>query len=229
MSSEYFQTRLADAHMDFWAGYYVASRKPPSEVRPLLIANIGRDGARPSSRPCQAAGGTTSVSSRNRQETLRRFRGTHSRPYLFFTMFCMALALCLLSGPSAFAHAMHAFEVQGGLGVRVEYDDGYPATHAEVRVYAPDEETHPYAEGITDAEGYFVFFPTSEGPWRLVVDDGMGHRVEKNLAPDPAHHSFVYLPPRRIRWMEALFGVALILALFAGYGRWVAVRKGKTD
>ncbi len=132
------------------------------------------------------------------------------------------VAVLLLLCPTAFAHGVHAHAIHGGLGLAVEYDGGYPMAYAEVRVYAPDDDTRPYTEGFTDAEGYFVFFPAREGPWRMIVDDGMGHRIETNIAPDSAHHSFVFLPPRRVRWQEAVFGLVLIFALFGGYAAWLS-------
>jgi hypothetical protein len=39
----------------------------------------------------------------------------------------------------------------------------------------------PYLTGTTDPAGLFTFLPGKPGEWRVVVDDGMGHRREARI------------------------------------------------
>ena len=80
------------------------------------------------------------------------------------------------------AHAILASEGRGALFVKSYYDDGTPASFADVTVYGPGEEE--FITGITDKNGVFAFLPDTAGNWKAVIDDGMGHRVVKNLALD---------------------------------------------
>jgi nickel transport protein len=66
------------------------------------------------------------------------------------------------------------------------YDGGTPVTGAQVTLYSPEGD-EPYQTGITDPEGVFVFLPANPGEWRLVVDDGMGHRREASIQTSTAY------------------------------------------
>jgi nickel transport protein len=60
------------------------------------------------------------------------------------------------------------------------YDGGIPVAGAQATVFAPGGDT-PYLTGTTDPAGVFAFLPATGGEWRVVVDDGMGHRREARL------------------------------------------------
>lgn len=49
---------------------------------------------------------------------------------------------------------------------------------AEVLVYSPHEATRIFQRLQTDLRGNASFVPDADGIWRVVVDDGMGHREE---------------------------------------------------
>ncbi len=52
---------------------------------------------------------------------------------------------------------------------------------ADVFIYAPEEAEKAFQTGKTDSSGKFAFLPHKAGDWRVVVDDGAGHRSEKGL------------------------------------------------
>jgi hypothetical protein len=94
------------------------------------------------------------------------------------------------------AHAASAATALHGITVRLsqegrvvvatcQYEGGIPVAGAQASVFAPGEDT-PYLAGTTDPAGLFAFLPGIEGgEWRVVVDDGMGHRREARLEVTP--------------------------------------------
>jgi nickel transport protein len=52
----------------------------------------------------------------------------------------------------------------------------------DVFIYAPGETKKPYQTGKTDSSGQFAFLPRRSGDWKVVVDDGTGHRSEQALS-----------------------------------------------
>jgi nickel transport protein len=83
------------------------------------------------------------------------------------------------------ATALHGITVRLSQEGRVvvatcRYDGGIPAAGAQATVFAPGEDT-PFLTGTTDPAGLFAFLPGTGGEWRVVVDDGMGHRREARL------------------------------------------------
>lgn len=77
--------------------------------------------------------------------------------------------------------------VEGGsvpaAAVRCEYTNGDPVD-AEVLVYSPSEPARIFQRLRTDLRGRASFVPDSAGLWRVVVDDGLGHREEVELSID---------------------------------------------
>jgi hypothetical protein len=53
---------------------------------------------------------------------------------------------------------------------------------ADVFIYAPGETEKTFQTGKTDAEGKFAFIPSKAGEWRVVADDGTGHKTEKVIS-----------------------------------------------
>lgn len=68
------------------------------------------------------------------------------------------------------------------------YDGGTPVTGAQVTLYPPGSDT-PYQTGVTDRAGVFAFLPESPGEWRVLVDDGMGHRREASIQTAATYES----------------------------------------
>jgi len=52
----------------------------------------------------------------------------------------------------------------------------------DVFIYAPGGAEKAFQTGKTDAEGKFAFIPDQPGEWRVVVDDGTGHKSEKVIS-----------------------------------------------
>lgn len=48
----------------------------------------------------------------------------------------------------------------------------------DVFIYAPGEAEKAFQTGQTDGAGKFAFIPNEAGEWKVVVDDGTGHRGE---------------------------------------------------
>ena len=65
--------------------------------------------------------------------------------------------------------------------VACAYTDGDPVD-AEVLVYSPAEPGRIFQRLHTDIRGIASFVPDTAGTWRVVADDGMGHRTELELA-----------------------------------------------
>ena len=101
-----------------------------------------------------------------------------------------------LSAPALVAPAstpFHGFTVRLTREGRVvvaacHYDGGTPVAGAQVTLFPPGADT-PYQTGVTDRAGVFVFLPASPGEWRVVVDDGMGHRRETRIETVMAHET----------------------------------------
>lgn len=64
----------------------------------------------------------------------------------------------------------------GAVVVRCVFTNGEPA-EAEVLVYSPAEPDRIFQMLRTDLRGFASFVPDASGDWRVVADDGMGHRT----------------------------------------------------
>ncbi len=135
--------------------------------------------------------------------------------------------ILLLAGrvatPDAQAHGVHAERIEGGQGLRVVFEDGAPMAGAKVKVFAPDAPEKPWQEGMTDQDGRFLFFPSKTGVWRMVVDDGMGHAVAREVdidehghahMDDDHHHHHHHGPSAIIAGLGFIFGIFGLWALF---------------
>lgn len=99
--------------------------------------------------------------------------------------------------------------------------------NAEVLVYSPGEGDDEYQKGGTDVNGVFAFVPDAPGQWKIVVDDGHGHRKEaavtvteefflsEETAQVPGEDAgtgkigFTDLP----LWLRAIWGLTLIFGI----------------
>jgi nickel transport protein len=80
----------------------------------------------------------------------------------------------LLSIPSkALAHAVQTNYILGNnqLETQTVYSNGQPLKRAKVTVYAPDDPTRPWLQGVTDEQGRFVFSPDQRipGNWEITI------------------------------------------------------------
>lgn len=125
------------------------------------------------------------------------------------------LLVCLGGIFSAAADTAHAHGVAHqplatqATAMRFVYSDGQPAAFAGIEVFAPGSET-PYQSARADAQGGFAFIPASAGTWRVVMNDGMGHRTEVDL---PLQHPTDSAPPHTTTPAKASPQANLILGL----------------
>ncbi len=110
------------------------------------------------------------------------------------------------------------------LTVHFEYSNGDPAD-AEVLVYSPAEPAMIFQRLRTDLRGRASFVPDAPGEWRIVADDGFGHRAELQLAVDndgaagPAKERSTYPVP----------AVSVAVLLLAAGAWWTVRRCGKSQ
>jgi len=50
-----------------------------------------------------------------------------------------------------------------------------PMAQSGISIFAPGSDK-PFQTGNTDSNGNFVFLPDQAGTWKVVADDGMGHK-----------------------------------------------------
>ncbi len=123
----------------------------------------------------------------------------------------------------AHAHGMSA-EVKASTDavvVACAYSNGDPVD-AEVLVYSPTEAGRIFQRLRTDIRGLVSFVPDSAGTWRVVADDGMGHRTELELAVEDGAVSMT--GTRKPRWPVAFL---LLLAAALPLAVWWSRREGK--
>lgn len=134
--------------------------------------------------------------------------------------------LLALSACSVWGHGVEISTIKGGAGVSAVYSDGSPLAFAEVKVFAPGEH-ESFQEGMTDREGRFVFHPTTNGSWRIHLDDGMGHGGDTLIDIDPAGLPNRLPSPRRgTKASNILVGLGVIWGLFGTYG-WYRAKRGR--
>ena len=94
----------------------------------------------------------------------------------FITLLCVTMCLSAIA-ENVWSHGVLG-RVGSGKGVLVEaeYDDGEPMTYASIEIF-DSEDKLPFQSGRTDRNGRFLFYPDKMGDWKVVVADGMGHRL----------------------------------------------------
>ena len=112
--------------------------------------------------------------------------------------------------PLALAHGVRGTLYQGEvLAIEATYSDGAPMTYARVKVFF-DGEKIPFQTGMTDRYGRFAFAPARKGLYRLIIEDGEGHRLEISLnseKPSPP-------PASSHEARKTLLGLILIFTFF---------------
>ncbi len=103
-----------------------------------------------------------------------------------YRMFLIALPLVSLAAGSAGAHGVgYRFSDRAPVSLEFFYSTGETMAYTEAKVYAPNDAIE-FQSGRTDAAGRFAFTPDRDGPWRVVVRDEEGHRVEATIPVAPA-------------------------------------------
>jgi nickel transport protein len=99
--------------------------------------------------------------------------------------------------------------------VSAEFDDGEPASYAQVKVYSPEGGEVEYQNGRTDRKGCFAFVPDRPGEWRIAIDAGMGHRITTAFVVNEVSE-----PPKKRdsvgpwpKWQGIVTGLSLIFGV----------------
>ena len=102
--------------------------------------------------------------------------------------------------------------------LHASYGGSEGATDADVSIFAPDRPESPYQSGFTDLQGAFAFVASQQGTWRAVIDDGFGHRVEREIVVDWDLAESGAQRQGRSTLDKAILGVSLI---FGAMGLWL--------
>lgn len=114
-------------------------------------------------------------------------------------------------------HGIELELITGGHGIRAYFYKGDPIASAGVRVWAPGNDSEPFQEGWTDANGCFMFYPHTGGTWRIDIDDGMGHVARKVIEVSPDGVVSSRAPYRGSRVQGVITGLSVIFGLFGIY------------
>lgn len=125
----------------------------------------------------------------------------------------------LISWPfSGFCHGVSGSISSGGVAITAEYDDGSPMSYAETEIKAPDSDLL-FSSGWTDRNGRFCFFPDVKGIYQVVIQDGMGHRlqvdvpVDANMKPEPIDRNNSKINRIFIRYEKIMMGLTVLFFL----------------
>lgn len=120
----------------------------------------------------------------------------------------MFLFCCLVPGiRPAVAHGVHVdFIIKSPyINVKAYFSKKSPLGNSDITIYSPGSDT-PFQTGVSDPQGNFVFMPDKSGIWKVIADDGLGHKrnaevvvndsffsdEENRLVADPHQHSQKY-------------------------------------
>jgi len=125
----------------------------------------------------------------------------------------------LVTAENVLSHGVRGRISSGkGMLVQIEYDDGEPMSYSSIEIF-DSEKKLPFQSGRTDRNGRFLFYPDKMGDWKVVVNDGLGHRIaltancskafnlKKTDEPETRSNSFL------LRSERALMGISIILGL----------------
>lgn len=95
-------------------------------------------------------------------------------------LFTLITALIFFSTASVMAHGVQVdVSLQYPVVItKSYYSASQPLKGADIDIYSPDNAEEPYQTGKTGQAGYFAFIPSREGDWKVIADDGQGHRKE---------------------------------------------------
>jgi nickel transport protein len=87
------------------------------------------------------------------------------------------------------AHKLEVHLTENPPVVIVKADYGnhdHGVSGGDVFIYAPGEADTVFQSGKTDPSGKFAFIPDKAGEWRVLVDDGTGHKGEAGIMLEDA-------------------------------------------
>jgi nickel transport protein len=149
-----------------------------------------------------------------------------SKGFLFLVVFI--LSVYVLFPLMLMPHGMNHKQLKGGLGIEAAYLDGSPMAGCDVEIYSPADKESPFQTGVADKHGRFIFFPNQKGTWKLVVDDGMGHRLETTILVDKELNAEASASGDLQIWQKILMALCLIFGLTGSYYYFLAKKKFKS-
>lgn len=126
--------------------------------------------------------------------------------------------LLLISVSNCRAHGTVCGLFEGVAAVEASYDDGRPMAFCDVAVYFPAGEEAVYRTGETDRNGRYSFIPSSDGEFRIVVDDGMGHAASIRFSVEKGRASAEGSGKRDISCGQTTTGTCIFNGLSRGAG-----------
>lgn len=126
--------------------------------------------------------------------------------FLFLCIFGLLQGMC-------FAHGVHHEIIKGGIGIEVKYDGGLSMAFSEIKIYSPVNKKICFQEGLTDKNGRFIFSPDREGKWKIIVQDGTGHGLVKEIDVGKGMELKRETVTTFSRWQKMLIGVSLIFGI----------------
>ncbi len=147
------------------------------------------------------------------------------RIHRFAAMAAMAL---LLAAPAQAHEVVNQVQRQQAVAVTLQYSDGEPFSYETYELYA-GQGTTPVQTGRTDSQGRVVFLPGEEATMRLRAFSADGHGVDLRFkvpaaSPEGTVHASAIATDKLDRPAKLLVGLAVILALFAGWQLFVRQR-----
>ncbi len=111
------------------------------------------------------------------------------RPWFLLPVAALLLLLFLPAQLPAHGTGIDLLKESAARSIYCYYSSGDPMAYAEILVYAPSDSTMEYQNGRTDRSGHFAFVPDRGGTWRIVVNDGQGHRCETSVTVGTKPHA----------------------------------------
>ena len=119
--------------------------------------------------------------------------------------------------------------MQKGILVEAEYDDGEPMSYSSTEIF-DSEEKLPFQSGRTDRNGRFLFYPDKTGDWKVIVNDGMGHRlalkthIDKSLVLNTKNNQQTGETSNFSRYEKVLMGISIIFGVFGILFWWMGYK-----
>jgi len=144
----------------------------------------------------------------------------------FITLLCVTMCLSAIT-ENVWSHGvLGRVGSEKGILVEVEYDDGEPMSYASIEIF-DSEEKIPFQSGRTDRNGRFLFYPDKMGNWKIVVNDGIGHRlalktnIDETLNPNKTEQQAKSIKQNSLsRYERALMGISIIFGISGIFFWW---------
>ena len=145
-------------------------------------------------------------------------------------LICVIVSVLVLTRNASPHGVLGKIIMQKGVLVEAEYDDGEPMSYSSTEIF-DSEENLPFQAGRTDRNGRFLFCPDKSGDWKVIVNDGMGHRlalkthIDKSLALSTINSQQTAKNSNLSRYEKALMGISVIFGISGILFWWMGYKK----